>query len=104
VSKSNLKSETNKESIPASSFIASSKSQDQQSAEENSSSKRRGTDTDDLDLDAEIEASIQDIELDELGDINPEDFEEIGSTECMDELEAQIAKELEEEKKKTNKK
>jgi hypothetical protein len=101
LSESNLKSETNKDNIPSSSTI-SSKPQDQETLEERNSPKRRESDTDDLD--AEIEASIQDIELDELGDINPEDFEEIGSSECMDELEAQIAKELEEEKKKTHKK
>ena len=51
------------------------------------------------DLDLELE-NMKDIELDELGDIDTDDFEEIGSTEGMDELEAQIAKELEEEKRK----
>lgn len=50
---------------------------------------------DDLDLDL---ANMKDLELlEELEDLSPEDFEQIGSSECNDELEAQIAQELAEE-------
>lgn len=49
------------------------------------------------DLDDEI-ANIKDDELlEELGDMSAEDFEQIGSSEANDELEAQIAQELAEE-------
>lgn len=51
-------------------------------------------DLNDLD-DVLNDSSLKDMELlEELGDISPEDFEQIGSSECNDELEAQIAQEL----------
>lgn len=47
------------------------------------------------DLDLELEENLKDLDiLDELDDIDPSDYEKIGSSEFNDELEAQIAKEL----------
>ena len=68
--------------------------------DKNSSAVKKITadDGDDIildDLDLELEENLKDLDiLDELDDIDPSDYEKIGSSEFNDELEAQIAKEL----------
>lgn len=64
------------------------------SAKKSSYSDEDELDLNDLDDDLD-DSNLKDMELlEELGDISPEDFEQIGSSECNDELEAQIAQEL----------
>jgi hypothetical protein len=72
-------------------------SQDKAVVPNNQSKKEEEIDLDDLDdVDVDMElADMKDLDLlEEIGDISPEDFEKIGSSEGNDELEAQIAQEL----------